>query len=63
MSGVKCLLEGTRKIYFQDCKNYSGKAREFAVIESMDGGKPIKESKSVDVPLSLAHFFLLCRLG
>ena len=33
------------------------KAREFAVIESMDGGKPIKESKSVDIPLAIAHFF------
>ncbi|HMS65851.1 MAG TPA: aldehyde dehydrogenase family protein, partial [Ignavibacteria bacterium] len=33
------------------------KAREFAVIESMDGGKPIRESKSVDIPLSLSHFF------
>jgi aldehyde dehydrogenase (NAD+) len=33
------------------------KARELAVIESMDGGKPIKESKGLDVPLSIAHFF------
>ncbi|MBV6479996.1 MAG: putative aldehyde dehydrogenase AldA [Ignavibacteria bacterium] len=33
------------------------KAREFAVIESMDGGKPVKESKGIDVPLALAHFF------
>lgn len=33
------------------------RAREFAVIESMDGGKPIRESRDVDVPLSAAHFF------
>ena len=33
------------------------KAREFAVIETMDGGKPIKESRDVDVPLAAAHFF------
>ena len=32
-------------------------AREFSVIESMDGGKPIRESRDVDVPLSSAHFF------
>ncbi len=32
-------------------------AREFAVIESLDGGKPIRESKTVDVPLAAAHFF------
>lgn len=33
------------------------KAREFAVIETMDGGKPIKESRDVDIPLAAAHFF------
>src|SRR5437899_8030109 len=33
------------------------KSRELAVIETMDGGKPIKESRDVDIPLSAAHFF------
>jgi len=33
------------------------KAREFAVIESLDGGKPIRESRDIDVPLAAAHFF------
>jgi aldehyde dehydrogenase (NAD+) len=33
------------------------RAREFAVIESLDGGKPIRESKAVDIPLAAAHFF------
>lgn len=33
------------------------RAREFAVIESMDGGKPIRESRDVDVPLAAGHFF------
>ena len=33
------------------------KSREIAVLESMDGGKPIKESRDVDVPLAVAHFF------
>ncbi len=33
------------------------KSRELAVLESMDGGKPIKESRDVDVPLAIAHFF------
>ena len=32
------------------------KAREFAILESMDNGKPIKESRDVDIPLSAAHF-------
>ena len=31
--------------------------REFSVIETMDGGKPIRESRDVDVPLAAAHFF------
>jgi aldehyde dehydrogenase (NAD+) len=33
------------------------KARELAVLESLDGGKPIKESRDVDLPLVSAHFF------
>src|SRR5206468_12726067 len=33
------------------------RSREFAVLESMDGGKPIKESRDVDLPLVAAHFF------
>ncbi|MEI6038303.1 MAG: aldehyde dehydrogenase family protein [Actinomycetes bacterium] len=33
------------------------RAREFAVLESMDNGKPIKETRDVDIPLAAAHFF------
>jgi aldehyde dehydrogenase (NAD+) len=33
------------------------RAREFAVAESLDGGKPIKESRDFDVPMTAAHFF------
>ena len=33
------------------------KAREFAIVETMDGGKPIKESRDFDVPTAAAHFF------
>src|SRR5258708_32729310 len=33
------------------------KSREVAVLESMNGGKPIKESRDVDIPVALAHFF------
>ena len=32
-------------------------SRELAVAESLDGGKPIKESRDVDLPLAAAHFF------
>jgi aldehyde dehydrogenase (NAD+) len=33
------------------------RSREFAVLESLDNGKPIRESRDVDVPLAAAHFF------
>lgn len=33
------------------------RAREFALIETMDGGKPIRESRDIDVPLAANHFF------
>ena len=33
------------------------RAREFAVLESLDNGKPVRESRDVDVPLAAAHFF------
>ena len=33
------------------------RAREFAVIETMDGGKPIRESRDIDIPLAANHFF------
>ena len=33
------------------------KSRELAIIESLDGGKPIRESRDIDIPLAAAHFF------
>lgn len=33
------------------------RARELSIIETMDGGKPLRESRTVDVPLAAAHFF------
>ena len=33
------------------------RSRELAVLESLDGGKPIRESRDVDLPLAAAHFF------
>jgi len=33
------------------------RAREFAVIEALDGGKPIREARDIDIPLASAHFF------
>ena len=33
------------------------KAKELAVVETLDGGKPIRESRDIDIPLAAAHFF------
>lgn len=33
------------------------RAREFAVLETLDGGKPIRESRDIDIPLAANHFF------
>jgi len=45
------------KYIFRIARRIQERARELAVIESMDSGKPIKESRDVDVPLVAAHFF------
>ena len=33
------------------------KSKELAIVESLDGGKPIRESRDIDIPLAAAHFF------
>jgi aldehyde dehydrogenase (NAD+) len=45
------------KYVFRIARLIQERARELAVIESMDGGKPIRESRDVDIPLAAAHFF------
>src|ERR671919_400253 len=45
------------KYLFRIARGLQERAREFAVLESMNGGKPIKESRDVDIPLAAAHFF------
>jgi aldehyde dehydrogenase (NAD+) len=45
------------KLLFRVARRLQERAREFAVLETMDGGKPIKESRDVDVPLAAQHFF------
>ncbi|MFP5298451.1 MAG: aldehyde dehydrogenase family protein [Actinomycetota bacterium] len=45
------------KYVFRIARVIQERARELAVLESMNGGKPIKESRDVDVPLAAAHFF------
>src|ERR671917_1351999 len=45
------------KYLFRIARLLQERAREFAVLESLDNGKPIRESRDVDVPLAAAHFF------
>ena len=45
------------KTLFRIARILQERARELAVAESLDGGKPIKESRDVDLPLAAAHFF------
>jgi aldehyde dehydrogenase (NAD+) len=45
------------KYLYRIARALQERSREFAVLESMDGGKPIKESRDVDLPLAAAHFF------
>jgi aldehyde dehydrogenase (NAD+) len=45
------------KYLFRIARLIQERARELAVLESLDNGKPIKESRDVDIPLAAAHFF------
>src|SRR5689334_5814921 len=45
------------KYLFRLARLLQERSRELAVAESLDGGKPIRESRDVDVPLAAAHFF------
>lgn len=45
------------KYLFRIARLIQERSRELAVVETMDGGKPIRESRDVDIPLVAAHFF------
>ncbi len=45
------------KYLYRIARMIQERSREFAIVESLDGGKPIRESRDVDVPLAAAHFF------
>ncbi len=45
------------KYIFRIARLMQEKARELAVIETLDGGKPIRESRDIDIPLACNHFF------
>ncbi len=45
------------KYLFRIARIIQERGRELAVLESLDNGKPIKESRDVDIPMAAAHFF------
>ena len=45
------------KYLFRIARLIQERSRELAVVETMDGGKPLRESRDVDIPLAAAHFF------
>ena len=45
------------KYLFRIARLMQEKARELAVLETLDGGKPIRESRDIDIPLACNHFF------
>jgi aldehyde dehydrogenase (NAD+) len=57
--GVWSTLPGAEraKYIYRIARMIQERSRELAVLESLDNGKPIKESRDVDVPLAAAHFF------
>ena len=50
-------LKERGKYIYRIARAMQEKAREFAVIETLDGGKAIRESRDIDIPLAAAHFF------
>ncbi len=45
------------KYLFRIARIMQERSREFAVLETLDNGKPIRESRDIDIPLVAAHFF------
>jgi len=54
-SGLPGIERG--KFLYRIARRIQERGRELAVLETMDGGKPIRESRDVDIPLAAAHFF------
>jgi len=51
------------KYIYRIARMIQERAREFAIIETLDGGKPIRESRDFDVPTAANHFFFYSGLA
>jgi len=56
-SWKKMAAKERAKYIFRISRIVQERARELAIVESMDGGKPIRESRDIDIPLAAQHFF------
>ena len=56
-AGPRCAARERGKYLYRIAAHLQERARELAVLESLDNGKPIRESRDVDIPLVAAHFF------
>ena len=57
-NGVKFLQKRAKYIY-RIARIIQEKSKELAVVETLDGGKPIRESRDIDIPLAAATFFIM----
>ena len=55
--GRRCPARERGKYLFRIARAIQERGRELAVLESLDNGKPIRESRDVDIPTAAAHFF------
>ncbi len=55
--GPRCPAPSARKYLFRIARILQERSRELAVLESLDNGKPIRETRDADLPLVAAHFF------
>ena len=53
----KILGKQRAKYIYRIARLIQEKSKELAIVETLDGGKPIRESRDIDIPLSAAHFF------
>lgn len=54
---VKLGSHGRARYLYAIARQIQKHARMFAVLESMDNGKPIRESRDIDIPLAARHFY------
>ena len=60
--GMKMPSKERAKYIYRIARMIQEKSKELSVIETIDGGKPIRESRDIDIPLAAAHFFIM-RVG